>query len=189
MVIFRIFVILFFIFSSKSVLAAVITTKIKSDFIDIKRHDEVVYLNGNVVVEREDFNILADHMKIYYDENSKKDGENDIDEVKNQSSIEHSSIKKIIANDNIKIFNQDFVATGNNGSYDPKEENFILENNVVLNRGLSTAHGEKFIYNLKTKKGNLIGEKIKEKKETTDGRVTVIIDDSNIKNKDKKNNE
>ena len=57
----------------------------------------------------------------------------------------------------IKIFNQETTAVGDSGYYDPVNSIFVLENNVNVNNGISVASGKKFIYNLITKKGDLIG--------------------------------
>ena len=85
----------------------------------------------------------------------------------------YQGIKRIEAKDNVKIFNDEFLATGKSGFYDPKADNFILEEDVVINQGTSVATGEKFIYNLTTKKGNLVGQK--------NDRVIVIINDADVK--------
>lgn len=176
MLILRIFLTIILAGFSLTAVAApkVVITKIKADFIVIKRNDGVIYLDKNVVIDRDDLNVLAQHMEVYFDENKKV--------VKDDSKS--SAIKKIIASDHVKIFNEEFVANGDIGTFDPANDNFILEKNVVFNRGSSVAHGEKFIYNLKTKKGNLVGQKLIDKdnqKVDSDGRVTVIINDSDFK--------
>ena len=76
-----------------------ITTKIKANFIDIKRQIGTANLIGNVIVEREDLSMKADNMIIYYYE--QKGEEND-----------RGAIKKIEAKNNVKIFNGEFIATG-----------------------------------------------------------------------------
>ncbi len=172
--------------AKKSSTADVIITKIKSNFIDVKRQDETVYLYGNVIVEREDLSVLADRMMVYYYEDAKDE---DIEQRSDTSQI----IKRIEAKDNVKIFNDEFVATGKTGVYDPTENSFVLENDVVFNNGTSLAHGQKFVYNLTTKKGNLVGQKTIEQNIKTDQqdpesnnsgedhRVIVIINDGDLK--------
>jgi lipopolysaccharide transport protein LptA len=161
----------------------VITTKIKSNFIDITRQDQTIYFSGKVILEREDISMLADKMTVYYDQNQ---SDSEDSEVNNAQSI-----KKIVAKDNVKIFNQEFVATGKSGLYIPKEHNITLEDDVIFNNGTSLAHGQKFIYDLTTKKGHLFG--IKDDKKTSfekneikennkeDNRVIEIIDDQDAK--------
>ncbi len=193
-----------------------IITKIKSNFIDIKRQDEVFYLYGNVIVEREDLSVLADKMLVFYyetpqDKQVKKISDQEIpdeenieeipnktiektektsDQTKGQTKGQIKAIKRIEAKDNVKIFNDEFVATGKFGVFDPKENNFILEDDVVLNKGGSVATGQKFVYNLTTKKGDLTGQKViknsienQEDPEHTiqDSRVIVIINDADVK--------
>jgi len=191
---------------SKKSASNTIITKIKSKFIDIKRQDEVVYLYGNVIVERQDLSVLADKMMVFYYETAKDKqvkkipdeeipDEENIKEIPNETvektAAETSGIKKIEAKDNVKIFNDEFVATGKFGVFDPKKNNFTLENDVVLNKGGSVATGQKFVYNLTTKKGDLTGQKViknsmvnqedPEKNTIQDGRVIVIINDADVK--------
>lgn len=118
-------------------------TRIRSDVIDIKRKSQNVDFIGNVVVEKGDSSLLAQKMKVIYKEkNGKNDGE----------------IKKIEAFDDVKIFSEDFIASGEYGFYDPANSFFTLERKVIVNNGTSIASGDKFVYNIKTKKGNFIGK-------------------------------
>ena len=146
--------------------------------MDIKRKSQIVNFLSNVVVEKDDSSLLAQKMTVVYEEKSKSG---------------NSEIKKIEAFDNVKVFSEDFIASGEYGFYDPKKAIFVLERNVIVNNGTSIASGDKFIYDLQTKKGNFVGKK----DETSitgnggDKRVVVIIgNDSKVSKKDKiKNNE
>ena len=90
-----------------------------------------------------------------------------------------TKIKKIEAFDHVKIFTDDSTATGDTGYFDPNENIFVLEKNVMVNNGTSIASGEKFIYNLTSKKGYFIGKQNQtNKQKDQDDRVTVIITDS-----------
>jgi lipopolysaccharide export system protein LptA len=119
-----------------------------------------------VTVEKDDSSLLANKMTVLYEE-------------KSQSNSQKSSIKKIIAQDNVKIFSEDFVASGDSGYYEPSKNIFVLEKNVIVNNGTSIASGNKFIYDLVTKKGKFVGRK----DETSitgnggDKRVVVVIGD------------
>jgi lipopolysaccharide export system protein LptA len=98
------------------------------------------------------------------------------------------SIKRIDAKGNVKIFSEEFIASGNNGYYLPNKDLFVLEENVIVNNGTSIASGNKFIYNLITKRGRFIGQN----HETSiagnggDKRVVVIIGEDIDDKKDKK---
>jgi lipopolysaccharide export system protein LptA len=70
-----------------------------------------------------------------------------------------SQIKKIEAHENVKIFSDDFVGSGDSGFYDPNQNIFELEKNVIVNNGTSIASGDKFVYDLTTKKGRFLGKK------------------------------
>ncbi len=154
--------------------------KINANQIEVKRKSEVINFNGNVVVEKEETTILADYMRVFYDEketnksttaaptldnngsSAKVSDQSKItkDDLKRESSgIKNSSLKRIEAQGRVKIFDQDMVGMGDEGIYDPISETMTLEKNVTINGGTSGGKGEKFVYNLKTKKGNFIGKR------------------------------
>lgn len=149
-------------------------TRIRSDIIDIKRKSQTINFSGNVVVEKDDSILLAENMLVVYFEN--KDAGD-------------SEIKRIEARNNVKIFTEEFIASADFGYFDPSQDIFVLQKNVVVNNGSSIAGGEKFVYNLKTKKGKFVGNK----NETSitgnggDKRVVVVIGeglkDKKVKNK------
>jgi len=174
-------VILFFVNPSQSIAASKAKpetpTRIRSDIIDIKRKSQTIDFFNNVVVEKDDSSLLAQKMTVFYDEKPKRGDESDGG---------GSSINKIEARENVKIFSEDFIASGDFGYYEPKKNSFTLEKNVIVNNGTSIASGDKFVYDLKTKKGVFVGKK----NETSiagnggDKRVVVIIGDD-IKSKKK----
>jgi len=140
-------------------------TRIRSEIIDIKRKSQTVEFVNNVIVERDDSSLLAGRMKVIYD---KKQDEN---------STESSSIKRIDASENVRIFTDEFIATGEVGHYDPQRDFFVLEKKVTVNNGTSIASGDKFVYNLKTKKGNFVGKKTGDlgAENNSDKRAVVVI--------------
>lgn len=163
-------------FSENHSKSNVIITKIKSDFIDIRRKSETIDFLNNVVVEREDTSFLADKMTAYYYENTGESANNT--QSGDDSSGHSKSIKEIDAWGNVKIFNQEFTAIGDSGIYDPSSGTFTLIDNVVFNNGTSVAKGQKFVYNLNTKKGYLFGIKDEQGASTAqDQRVVVVIGD------------
>jgi len=156
-------------------------TRIRSDIIDIKRKSQLVTFINNVVVEKDDSSLLANKMKVLYD---KQQDPNNKDKSSN-------SIKRIEAYGDVKIFSEEFIASGDKGHYNPIADLFILENNVIVNNGTSIASGNKFIYSLKTKKGKFVGQK----NETSitgnggDKRVVVIIGNDANDSSDNKNDD
>ncbi len=132
------------------------STKVRSNIIDIKKNLHVINFIGNVVIEKDQDSILADKMTLFYQE------------AKSGNKSTDSKIKKIEAKNNVKFFSKNYVATSKNGYYDPEQNLLILENEVLVNNGTSIAKGNKFIYNFKTKKGNLAGQ-------NTDKRTTIIL--------------
>jgi lipopolysaccharide transport protein LptA len=147
-------------------------TRIRSDIIDIKQKSKKIDFVGNVVVERDDASLLSNKMEVFY-----VDNKNNKIEAKNDSNI-----KEIKAFGNVKMFNDEFVASSDLANFYPNKNIFTLEKNVIVNNGTSILTGDKFIYDLKTKKGNFIGQKISNnsgKNNANDGddRVIVIIGD------------
>jgi lipopolysaccharide transport protein LptA len=146
-------------------------TRIRSDIIDIKRKSQIINFISNVVVEKDDSSLLAQKMTVFYDEKAKKS----VSKVGEKKS----EIRRIDAKENVRIFSEEFIASGDSGFYDPTKNIFVLEKNVIVNNGNSIASGDKFIYDLTTKKSNFVGRK----DETSitgnggDKRVVVVIGD------------
>jgi lipopolysaccharide transport protein LptA len=162
-------------------------TRIRSDIIDIKRKSQTINFLHNVVVEKGDSSLLADKMTVFYEEKSAS---------KTVSGEKESSITRIDAQENVKIFSKEFVASGEFGYYEPKQDIFVLEKNVIVNNGTSIATGQKFVYNLTTKKGHFVGAKdetaiVDQGNAGADKRVVVIIGDDAVggKKKNKQKNE
>jgi lipopolysaccharide transport protein LptA len=156
-------------------------TRIRSDIIDIKRKSQIINFINNVVVEKDDSSLLAQKMTVLYDEKAEK-SVGEVGEKKSQ-------IRRIDAKENVRIFSEEFIASGDAGFYDPAKNIFVLEKNVIVNNGTSIASGDKFIYDLTTKKSNFVGRK----DETSitgnggDKRVVVVIgDDLQSQKKSKK---
>lgn len=157
-------------------------TRIRSDIIDIKRKSQTIDFIHNVVVEKDDSSLLANKMTVLYEQKAQSATDGKV-------ATQKSAIKRIDAKENVKIFSEEFIASGDSGYYDPKKDLFILEKNVIVNNGTSIASGAKFIYNLKNKKGRFVGPK----DETSitgnggDKRVVVVIgDDAEDQKKSKK---
>ena len=131
-------------------------------------------------VEKDDSSLLAQKMTLLYDQKSGKEGE------------KKAGIKRIDAKENVKIFSEEFIASGEFGYYLPKENIFVLEKKVIVNNGTSIASGEKFLYNLLTKKGKFIGKKDEtsiagKANNGADNRVVVVIGEDFQKPKKSKN--
>lgn len=137
--------------------------RIRSDIIDIKRKSQEINFFHNVVIEKDDGSLLAEKMTVFYDEENK--------------DSKGSKIKRIEAKENVKIFSEEFVGSGDSGFYDPGKNIFVLEKNVIVNNGTSIASGDKFLYDLATKKGRFLGKKDETSiaENGDDKRVMVII--------------
>ena len=150
------------------------STTVRCEKIVVNRKKQLIEFYDNVVVEQDQSSLLADKMVVIYNENQSP-----------QSQQNSNQIKRIDAFNHVKIFSDETTATGESGYYDPIENFFVLQKNVIVNNGTSIANGEKFIYNLNTKKGFLYGKDIEYKNnKTNDNRAVVIIGDdiNEIKN-------
>lgn len=87
-----------------------------------------------------------------------------------------NEIKNIKAQQDVKIFASNFVATSEEGYYNPNESIFILEKDVIVNNGNSIGVGNKFIYSLKTKQGEFITKGSTNPLTKNDNRVSITID-------------
>ena len=150
-------------------------TRIRSDIIDIKRKSQTINFINNVVVEKGEDSMLANKMKVIYEEKTSKS--------------EDAQIERIDAFGDVKIFSEEFVASSELGHYEPKKNRFILEKDVIVNNGTSIASGEKFIYNLITKKGKFVGNSGETSimNDNKNKRITVVIgNDAKMEKKDDK---
>lgn len=141
--------------------------------MDIKRKSQTIDFLGNVVVKNGADSMVAQKMTVFYEDsgNAHKSQEESAEGV---AKSDKNEIKKIEAEKDVKIFSADFVASSDFGYYDPKADLFILEKNVIVNNGDSIGTGEKFIYNLTTRKGDFVG-KSGQANLNEDRRVVVII--------------
>lgn len=153
-------------------------TKIISKKIDIKRDKQEIRFIDDVIVENGESSMLSNEMLVIYDEKKGDDGKTDI--------------KRIDAIGAVKIFNEEFIATSKTGYYIPSQEQFVLEEDVIVNNGTSIASGSKFIYDILTQNGRFVGVKNESSisgqgGNSSDSRVIVIIGESDVKNNKKTN--
>lgn len=147
-----------------------------------------------MVVEKDDSSLTAQKMTVLYEKEEKAMVVKKGKIIASES--EKTSIKRIEAKENVKIFSEEFVASGDSGFYDPKQNIFVLEKNVIVNNGTSIASGDKFIYDLRTKKGHFVGKNNESSIAGNGGdrRVVVVIGDDlkeqkSLGKKSKKENE
>lgn len=161
-------------------------TRITSDIIDIKRKSQLMEFIGHVVVKKGPDSMISERMLVFYEDDKKSEMKSFGGVGPQPKTAQKSAIKRIESKTDVKIFSADMIATGDSGYYDPQENVFVLQNNVVVNNGSSIGHGDKFVYNLQTQKGNFIGNKTEERLSGGDKRVTFVISNDDLKNGDKK---
>lgn len=137
---------------------------------------------GHVVVRKGPDSMISERMLVFYEDDKNAEMKSFNDKSQQPQSTNKSSIKRIEAKKDVKIFSADMVAVGDSGYYDPKADIFVLEKNVTVNNGSSIGRGEKFVYNLKTQKGDFVGNQTKEAL-SGDKRVIFVISNDNLKSK------
>jgi lipopolysaccharide transport protein LptA len=134
-----------------------VKTDIKSKIITIFKNKNFIEFKEDVILTREDISFLSNQMLVFTDQNSK---------INNKIEI-----KLVKANGKVKIFNKEFIATGDSGIYDIDQGFFKIFGNVILNEGSKIANGDEFTYIIAEKKG-LLSSKNLEK-----NRPTIIINE------------
>ena len=161
-------------------------TRITSDIIDIKRKSQIMEFIGHVVVKKGLDTMLAERMLVFYEDDKNSEMKSFNGAPAANQPAKKSAIKRIEAEQNVRVFSTDMVATGDSGYYDPQADIFVLEQNVVVNNGSSVGHGDKFVYSLKTQKGNFVGNKTEESSNVIDNRVIFVISNDDLKSGGKK---
>ena len=157
----KLFTILFILLLSNNIYAknSAVKTNIKSKIVKIVKDKNFIEFKGNVILVQEDISFLANQMLVFID--------------KNKKMSDKAEIQLIKAKGKVKIFNQEFIATGDSGIYDVDKDIFKIFGDVILNEGTKIAYGTEFIYDVSNKKGSL-SSSVK----NNDGKVsrpTVII--------------
>jgi lipopolysaccharide export system protein LptA len=151
---------------------------ITADHFYLRKKEANLDFVGNVTIAREEVVMKSSKMLAIFSKESvdktasgqqKEANEGQNSEGKGgqkQNDKKHSGktkkytpkLLKIISNVPIKIFTNDSVISADRGYYNHLEKQFILEGNVLLNNGTSVVSGNKFIYDLATKKGRLLSQ-------------------------------
>ena len=141
---------------------------------------------GHVVVKKGPDTMLAERMLVFYEDDKNSEMKSFNGAPAEGQPAKKSAIKRIEAKNNVKVLSADMVATGDSGYYDPQADIFVLEQNVVVNNGSSVGHGDKFVYSLKTQKGNFVGNKTEASSNVVDNRVIFVISNDDLKSGGKK---
>ena len=87
--------------------------KINSDKLDVDRNSKISIFSGNVYAHNEDIKIWSEKLIIKF-------------------NIEDNEIKKIKAENNVKVINQGITATGEMGIYHPDKDIINIYGNVEV---------------------------------------------------------
>ena len=151
---FLFFNILFLFFYSEKIYATTSNQKIvvTAQSIHVYKNKNIIKLIKNASIKQNDTELKAEEVVIYMNDNQ--------------------SIKEIYFEKNIVLTDKEFTATGNKGYYYPDIGVIkVFESITVYKKGYKV-YGEKFIYNLNSEEGRLVGNK-KEK-------TKIIIDNNKL---------
>lgn len=141
---------------------------ITADYFHLRKKEANLDFIGNVTIAREEVVMKSSKMLAVFSKESvdetvssqqKKNSEKQNNERRGSKTNKNTpKLLKIISNVPIKIFTNDSVISADRGYYNHLEKQFILERNVLLNNGTSVVSGNKFTYDLATKKGRLLSQ-------------------------------
>lgn len=112
-----------------------------ADSLKVDHKKCVAVFAGNVTAKQTEMTISADQLHVYY---------------KLQNNIENDSgITKLSAHGHVMMVTPKYKVYSENGEYDIGTEHLILTKNVLLEHGENKMHGQRFVYNHKTQKGEM----------------------------------
>jgi lipopolysaccharide transport protein LptA len=154
-------------------------TNIKSDTIIVTKDKNIIEFEYNVVLTKDDISLLSDKMLVLIEEKkiNQNNGKNSKREIKSAKAI-----------GNVKMFGEEFFATGDFGDYDVKNSLFKITGNVILNEGTKIANGDEFTYDLIKKSGFLSSKNSKDGDKSDKSSRPMVIINEDIDNF-KQNNE
>ena len=110
--------------------------RFKADKLTAGIDTESIQLSGNVKITQESTVVSADHVTIFYDGDSRN---GDVD------TVDQSSVKKVVARGNVKIFLKNATATTDEATYDMKSEILVMAGkNTVVSDGVNSVSGNRF---------------------------------------------
>lgn len=98
---------------------------------------------GNAVAKQGDVTINSDRLTIYY--------------ASKNTAAQGGDIDRIVAEGNVRIVQQNRVATGNRAEYFRNEDRMILTGNPVVTEGANSVKGNEIILYLKENRSVVIG--------------------------------
>lgn len=162
----RFIILSFFLINNSYAADNLVKTNIKSEIIKVIKDKNIIEFKKNVILTRDDLSFLSDKMTVFTNE---------------KSTINNNSIEFIKAKGNVKIFNEEFVATGNSGFYDVKNNIFKIFGNVILNEGTKIAYGEEFTYDINSANGFLSSNNVNDSDNKTRSTIIINEDLNNLK--------
>jgi lipopolysaccharide export system protein LptA len=129
-------------------------TYIFNNNIKIKLKNNNSKISAEKAILRDDIKIITiTENPIYTSQNTRITADKIIIHYQGEKEIE---IKKIIANDNVKITEEGTLITGNNAIYLPARDIVEITGNTSLIKDNNIIKGEKLIYNLKDKTSKIL---------------------------------
>lgn len=141
-------------FSAFSALKVTKEVEIRSEKLSLDYNKRIAEYYGNVKIHYDGTNITCDRAQIFY--SAKKDIPRRSNVVQNQRSMLLDVIKFY---DNVFIESNGNKAYSDYGVFTKNNNLVVLEKNVRLKEQKGYVTGSKLLYNLKTKKMNIVNKK------------------------------
>lgn len=106
---------------------------IASDRLEVKQNEKTIFFEGHVVVQQEDLTITGKILKVFAAASAGKD--------KNSESSMMDKIDRIEIEGDVKISQQDKVATADKAVYYHDEQKIVLTGNPVVSQGADKVQG------------------------------------------------
>ena len=162
--------------------------KLWADSFAYDKNEEILYLNGNSKLVRDDHTMYAHKQARYYKDLQKIEAEGNV--ILNQETERlyadkvivwfedenNLKLKKVEGFGNVKVELEEATAYGDYGLYIPQDNDVFLEGNVSIHKDGNVIYGDKVTTNVETKISKMISTN-KEK------RVSGVIRGSSIRRK------
>ncbi|HOV05289.1 MAG TPA: LptA/OstA family protein [Kaistiaceae bacterium] len=114
---------------------------IESETLVVQDGGKVATFSGSVVVQQNETKLTTNELKVYYDGDTTGGG--------------RQRIKRIEADGNVFVTNQDQTASGDHAIFDMATEVVTMLGNVELTQNGNAVRGDKLVVNLKTKESRV----------------------------------
>lgn len=123
--------------------------QIEADNMSVATPDQIVTFNGNVNVRQKDATLVAQVLKVFYD-NAPAAPEQAAAPANPAAAAQGAQLRRFEASGGLRISEPDQTVTGDSGWFDIASQKAEVDGNVVLTQAKNVARGCKLLINLKT---------------------------------------